>query len=96
MSKDKKFIRLCDLAKGSKIHGLSVKAGGLREQEVIVKFNHVDGMYSYNTVLDLKGKEILNKERKPIILHLAAYLLLKKVGRHYVVATEDEEAAFQD
>ena len=97
MTKKLKLIRLYNLHKGAEIHGLDAKVDGRkRHQPIIVKFDHVDGMYSYNYMLDMDGNKILNKDKSPGIVHFARTIILKKVDNHYEMASEDEAKDFKD
>jgi len=98
MAKKKSFLlRLYDLKKGAHIHGLSAKIDGVKKsQDIIVQFDHVDGMYSYNYVLDLDGNKVMTKDNTSAIVHLANTSILKQVGDHYEMASEDEAKDFKD
>ena len=91
------LLRLYTLRKGAEIHGLDVKVEGTKKnKQAIIKFDHTDGMYSYNYVLDLDGNPITTKDNKPAIVHLSNTAILKKVGDHYEMASEDEAKNFND
>lgn len=98
MAKKKLYLtRLYDLAKGTHIYGLDAKVDGAKKhQPIIVEFDHVDGMYSFNYVLDLDGNKILTKDNSPAIVHIANTSILKKVGDHFEMATEEEAKDFKD
>ena len=97
MEKNLKLLRLYDLPKGAEIHGMDVKIDVHKNMRpVIIQFDHVDGMYSYNYVLDMKGKNLLNKDNSKAIIHLANTSILKIVGDHYEMAKEDEAKNFKD
>jgi hypothetical protein len=78
-----KLIRLWDLKKGAKIHGLKTSLNeGDSFKDRVITFDHVDGMYSYNTVTDSKGEKH--------VLHLRNSMWLKKVDDHYEMASDKE------
>jgi len=94
MPKKIKLVRLYDLKKGSEIHGLELKIEGKTYRDAVVVFDHVDGMYSYNTLKDKDGNPLKHKDGTTCVVHLANGALLKKVDDHYVMSTESEEKEF--
>jgi len=96
MAKNTNLLRLYDLSKGAEIHNMSVRIDGIKpSQEVIIRFDHVDGMYSYNEVLDLDRGKLSTTSGEPAIVHIANTTILKKVDDHYVVASEKEIKNFK-
>ena len=97
MAKKLELLRLYNLKKGAEIHGMDANIFGRKKHEpVIIKFDHVDGMYSFNYVLDMNRNTIYNKDKSVGILHLARLAILKKVDGHYEMASEEEAKAFKD
>ena len=97
MAKSLKLIRLWELARGSEIHGLEVRPEGMKPvKNIIIIFDHTDGLYSFNTIKDEKGKKVLNKNGNQAIVHLGNSLILKKVDGHYEVASEEEAKNYKD
>lgn len=74
-------MTLLDLKRSSDgipIYGLK----NSQEEEIIVYFHHVDGMYSYCTVTDIKGNQLKG------VLHLRATTEIEKFKDGYKLAEE--------
>jgi len=92
MPKKKPYLcRLFELKKGAEIHGLELRPEGKGTiKDAVIVFDHVDGMYSYNTVRLASGEMLTNDDGSESVVHLANGAWLKQVGDHYVMATEEE------
>lgn len=71
-----KTILVQDLKQGDEIHEVTNRS--LKKKEVIT-FDHVDGMYSYNTLPD--GE----------VVHLGRFVPLVKVDDHYELIKENNK-----
>jgi len=72
------IVYLHQLKKGDKIHAHTNRSQKVKE---VITFDHVDGMYSYNTLPD--GE----------VVHLGVMCPLVKVDDHYEIAFDREEDA---
>lgn len=90
MAKKLDLVRLRDLPRGSLIHDAAKHKLGHKEFDCIIKFHHIDGMYSYNTVLDMDQRPIKTSDNMSAVVHLSNSCILKRVDDHYVMATDKE------
>lgn len=73
--------------KGVKIYPLrSVSIEDGKElNDIVILFHHLDGMYSYCTLLDKDGDTVLFKDGTKAVMHLSAATPLKRHADGYKI-----------
>ena len=82
-------MKLYEIDKGSKIYGLEPVVGDNRVDGGIIVFDHVDGMYSYCTVVESDGEPVKTSDGKSAIVHLNASMPLVEFEDGYKIDTEE-------
>lgn len=84
-----KITKVHELEKGAKIYGLEPVVGDNRVEDGIIIFDHVDGMYSYCTIVEKDGEPVKTADGKSAIVNLNASMPLVEYEDGYKVHLEE-------
>lgn len=91
-----KLYELPRKSEGTKIYldpGATLEIGKktLTADQAIILFWHIDGMYSYSTVVDITGEPYRNSDKTRAVVHLQASTPIHPYKDGYMLGAGDDE-----